>query len=143
AYLLAQDSSRIGVQVTPFSITGNVPPEEAQLLNNALESELARFERLKVFGVSDLQVLLNEAKQRKQLGCEAEAERCLLEIAGALGASWIASGTIGSLGTAHVLTLRLRDMRRQLLLGTLTASTGSDPAALFSTLHQMVVSLVT
>ena len=133
---------RIAVQVMPLSVTSGLPPDEGTLLTNALESELAQYGALRVFGASDVKQLLSEAKSRQQLGCDLAAEQCLIEVAGAIGANWLATGSVGKLEGATVVTLRLRDLKRHALLADLTATSAADSAALFETIHLLVQQLI-
>ncbi len=134
--------TRTSVQVSPFTATASVPQEEAALLTNALESELAQYQGLRVFGAGDLRQMLAEARNRQQLGCDLAAESCLIEVAGALGASWLATGSVGKLEGALVLTLRLRDLKKHSLLADLTATSPAESSAVLETLHRTVLQLV-
>ncbi len=63
-----------------------------------------------VLGQAELNSMLALEKQRDMLGCSSDLS-CLAEIGGALGADHLAIGSVGRLGSVHLLTLKLVDTR--------------------------------
>ncbi len=63
-----------------------------------LATELQRLERFEVLTSGDVAQLLGLERQRQLLGCDEAAGSCLAELSNALGAPWLATGSLS--GTA-------------------------------------------
>jgi hypothetical protein len=63
-----------------------------------------------VIGRADIQTLLDLEAKKEALGCKAD-EECIVAIAGALGADYVASADIGWLGPATLLAFRVVDVK--------------------------------
>lgn len=74
-------------------------------------TELGRTERVEAMGASDVQAVLGLERQKQVLGCTEASSSCLAEISSALGAPWLVSGTLGQLGKAMRLDLKLIRVR--------------------------------
>ncbi len=135
-------TGRIGVQVLSLSPEVGVDPNSARLMTDFLVSELSKHPQLQVFGQSDLQGLLAAARQQKQLECNTDADSCLAEVAGAMGARWLIGGSIGVLGTKLLITLRLTDTRRHQMLAHVTEETGAGTTEMLSTIQDLVERLL-
>lgn len=85
-----------------------VPTDQLETLSEELRAELARFDELSVISKRDIVQMLG-VEQEKQLlgGCTDDS--CMTELAGALGAAKIVSGTIGSAGEQLLVQLQLID----------------------------------
>ncbi|MHB1843949.1 MAG: hypothetical protein ACYCWW_03815 [Deltaproteobacteria bacterium] len=124
-------AGRIGVQVLQLTPEVGVDPESARLLTDFLVSELSAHKNLLVFGEGDLQTLLKEARERRELECNTDADSCLAEIAGAMGAAWLIGGSVGRLGDQLIVSLRLTDThKRRMLAHASEAASGGTQALL-------------
>lgn len=61
-----------------------------------------------MISTKEVQSLLGLERQKQMLGC-GEQGSCLAELAGALGAKLVLSGTVGRLGEVYQLTLQMLD----------------------------------
>lgn len=75
-------------------------------INEQVMTDLGREERLDVLGTSDVQELIGLERQRQLLGC-SDNSSCTVEISAALGSPWLVSGSLGKLGKAMRLDLKL------------------------------------
>jgi hypothetical protein len=74
-----------------------------------LATSWSRFEGLNVLTSKDLAQAMDVEAQKKALGCDDSG--CLAEIAGALGADYVALGSVGILGQVNVFNLSLYDAK--------------------------------
>lgn len=81
----------------------------ARLLDEVLLTELSRRTSHEVIGGSDLQRLLALTATKQKFGCEADD--CLAEIGGALGAELLAAPSLGRVGTSFVVNLKVIDVK--------------------------------
>ncbi len=79
----------------------------ARTLGNLVTVELTKDRRLDVITQIDIKRLAELDSDRQALDCNAES--CLAELAGAIGAQYVVYGELGLLGSAHVLNLSLFD----------------------------------
>lgn len=89
--------------------TSNVGAEEAALLQQIVTQSLGRLARFEVSSAGDLRNLSDVESKRMLSGCDDQSASCLAELAGALGARYIVTGSAGRLGTLTVVTLSLVD----------------------------------
>lgn len=75
-------------------------------INEQVMTDLGREERLDVLGTSDVQDLIGLERQKQLLGC-SDNSSCMMEISSALGSPWLVSGSLGKLGKAMRLDLKL------------------------------------
>ncbi len=86
-----------------------VEPGIAQSLTQLLSLELKRFEGLGVISRDEIQTMLRFESEKQILQCSSDTS-CLVEIGGALGVDYLVSGSIGKLGDALVINLKLMDI---------------------------------
>ena len=135
-------TGRIGVQVLALSGEAGVDPASARLLTDFLVSELSSRPQLQVFGQSDLESLLKVAREQKNLECNTDADACLAEVAGAMGAQWLVGGTVGLLGDRLVVSIRLTDTRHHQMLGHVSEETRGGTDELLSAIKTLVPRLL-
>jgi TolB-like protein len=135
-------SGRIGVQVLALQPESNVPRESTKLLTDFLVSELSRRPELQVFGQSDLETLLQAAKQDRKLECNSDADACLAEVAGAMGAQWLIGGNVGVLGDRLLINVRLTDTRHHQMLAHVSEETSGGTEDLLDAIKKLVPRLV-
>lgn len=95
--------------VIDIATADGVARKMAAQVFEALLTEASRVEGLQVVGQSDLSLLLGMERQRQLLGCADEATACATELAGALDARWVLTGSLGRLGKRYRLDLKLVD----------------------------------
>lgn len=86
--------------------------EDATALSEFLQSQLVARDVYSVTGASDLTAMLGAERQRALLGCGETASSCMAEIAGALDADRLLTGSLSRLGDTWVLTISLNDLRK-------------------------------
>jgi TolB-like protein len=77
---------------------GGLEPAMADALTDAIAAEVSRAGLFDVTSQKDMQTVLGLERQRQLLGCSDEAASCLTELAGALGARFVLSGSVARLG---------------------------------------------
>ena len=85
---------------------------DAQLgksLTQLLSLELKKFEGLSVISRDEVQTMLRFEADKQMLQCTSDTS-CLVEIGGALGVDYLVSGSVGKLGDAFVVILKLMDI---------------------------------
>ena len=115
----APDAEKPRLVVLGLSPAGGVEPEIAQSLTEAVTAEIAARGLFQVISASEVQTLLGFERQKQLLGCSEEGE-CLTELAGALGARFVLSGSIARLGSTYQLNLQTLDSSRAAPLGRAT-----------------------
>ncbi|MDP3503351.1 MAG: hypothetical protein Q8S33_23655 [Myxococcales bacterium] len=83
-----------------------VSPEKAQFFALHLSSAL-RDRGLSVISSQDIATLLGVERQKQLLGCAEDSSSCMVELAGALGAQLVLSGSIAKLETTYQVNLRV------------------------------------
>jgi len=78
-------------------------------LTQLLSLELKRFEGLGVISRDEIQAMLRFESDKQVLSCSDDVS-CLIEIGGALGVDFLVAGSVGRLGEAWVLVLKLMDI---------------------------------
>jgi TolB-like protein len=68
--------------------------QQAAAASELLLTELGKDGRYEVLGTSELQTLLGVERQKQLLGCNDEANSCMTELSGALGAPYVLSGAL-------------------------------------------------
>ncbi|MDP1917049.1 MAG: hypothetical protein Q8L14_12420 [Myxococcales bacterium] len=83
-----------------------VSPEKAQFFALHLSSAL-RDRGLSVISSQDIATLLGVERQKQLLGCGEDSSNCMVELASALGAQLVLSGSIAKLETTYRVNLRV------------------------------------
>jgi TolB-like protein len=103
--------------VLDLAVAGGVEPQMASALTEAVAAEVASKGYFEVMASKDVQTMLGLERQRQMLGCSDEAGSCLTELAGALGARFVLSGTVAKLGEAFQFSLQTLDSRKAQPIG--------------------------
>lgn len=104
------------VVVNRLTTEGGVPDRVAHFTARALVQELRKLERIQVTSAEEIDELLSFEEQKRLAGCSEEV--CLTEIANALGAEQIVTGTLVATANSHVLRLARIDVTRARTLGS-------------------------
>ncbi|MBI5529620.1 MAG: hypothetical protein HY897_25110 [Deltaproteobacteria bacterium] len=97
----------------PTLIVFDLVPEKgvergaANLLTEIVINEVSRLGRYTVIGQKDLDKMLTWEQNKQLKGCNDTS--CLIQIAGAMGASFYMEGSLGVMGDQFVVTLKLMD----------------------------------
>lgn len=83
---------------------------DATVLTGVVATAAARDPRVDVLTADDIRTAADLDATRQTLGCSDDTS-CLLELANALGAQLIVSGTLGALGSSQVLQLTILDVQ--------------------------------
>ena len=134
---------KLSVAVFPLEAKG-IPAPIAELTTEQVVMEMRQckvFDR--VASPSEVAVLLPPAQQRELVSCAND--RCAVvdrEIAGALGVTHLAVGSVGRLGSKLVVTLKILELSTALEVGTvMETAAGGDDDALLGTARWAVVRL--
>jgi hypothetical protein len=111
-------------------------PADARLLTGVVATAAAREPRLDVLTAEDIRTTADLEASKQMLGCEANTS-CLLEMANALGAQFIITGTVGTLGRDQVLQLTILDVEAGRAVGRDTLQ-GADVGILATAARQAV-----
>jgi hypothetical protein len=95
--------------VVPTVTTYGVNGEIAQVVTELILEALLNRHGVRALGPSDMRDMLDAEQQKMMLGCDKES--CMAEIAGAMGAERLIAGSVGMLGSLHVVTLKLVDTK--------------------------------
>lgn len=121
------------VAVLELSAAG-VDPATVQTLGEFVSTEIQKL-GFAVTTTSEVVTLLGYEKQKQMLGCGDSS--CFAEIAGALGADLVATGSIGKVGDTYALTLKAMDARTGTVIGR-ASETAPKLDALFEAIRASV-----
>lgn len=112
--------AKVKLLVTALTPAGGISPEVAGAITEAITTEVGRRGFFDPLSARDVATITGAERQRQMLGCSEGSESCLSELAGALGARFVLSGTLAKLGAAYQLTLQTLDTARAQPLGRAT-----------------------
>ncbi len=101
-----------------------VDPSSIKALDNLLVLHLRAVDKLEVVAQADIVAILGADQQRLLVDCDAES--CIAEIGGALGAPWMVIGSVDLLGGATLLNLKLLDTREGKIQQQVNRNLGKD-----------------
>ncbi len=85
----------------------NIDERVAAFYSEFFAQELAQKTGYRVFTQGEVAALLGLERQRQLLGCSEDASSCMSELAGALGADGLITGSIARLGSGFAVTLNV------------------------------------
>lgn len=120
----------IKVVVLKLSGKGGIEPASVDILTDALVGELRKHPGFSVVSPSEIVTLIGFEREKQLLGCSDSG--CLAEIAGAMGADRLVSGSIGRLGSSTVVSITALDARKAQAVSNVyeTLPKGDDEALL-------------
>lgn len=107
-FALGADPVKPGVAVVGINAVQEVDRARAELLSEAMVTEAARSGAFSISSMSEIRAALGAERQRQLLGCN-ETSSCISELGGALGARYLLTGTLGTLGKTVRFDVRLVD----------------------------------
>ncbi len=78
-----------------------------RLLNELLLTEFSQSKEYKVIGASDIAAMLQQETQKQLMGCSDNS--CFAEIAGAMGAEFVAHSNLGRVGGYYLINVKILD----------------------------------
>jgi hypothetical protein len=116
ATLAAAGGEKPKLIVLNFTAAGGVETEVAGALSEAVTAEVASRGFFAVLSSREVQTMVGLERQKQMMGC-AEESTCLTELAGAMGARFVISGTVAKLGDAYQLSLQTLDTAKAQPIG--------------------------
>ncbi|MCB9789004.1 MAG: hypothetical protein H6744_20185 [Deltaproteobacteria bacterium] len=111
-----------GTKVAVIDLASHgVAPQLGENLTQLLSLELKKSEGLSVISRDEIQTLLRFEAEKQILKCTSDTS-CLVEIGGALGVDYLVSGSVGLLGDAFVITLKLMDVHEAVVVSRASES---------------------
>ena len=109
-----------------FDLTAEngVGPGTANLLTEVVIDRVSKLNRYKVIGQKDIDKMMAWEQNKQFKGCSDT--KCLIQIAGALGADFYIEGSLGAMGKMYIITLKLIDAYSVSVLARDTIRVGRD-----------------
>lgn len=107
-FLILLSATDASMAVLPLQAR-RVEPEIAAILDDLLITELTLKHGAQVIGSGDIEAMLNLEEQKDTLGCDEVT--CAAQIAGALGAGYLVTGSLSRLGDSLIVQLSLIDSK--------------------------------
>ncbi len=101
--------------VQEFTVRG-VDAATAEAIIDGVGPEVDRRGYFRTLTAKDVQTMLGIERQKQLLGCAPEASTCLTELAGALGAPYVLSGTISQIGPSLQLSMQMLDVSKSVVV---------------------------
>jgi hypothetical protein len=93
----------------------------ARTLTNLVAEAVTHEPDVAVTSGQDLQALLDQSATKQAFGCDDKLDECVAQLAGALDADLVISGTIGRLDDVIIVSLTAYDARAQAAVARVTA----------------------
>jgi hypothetical protein len=97
--------------VQDFTLRG-VDAATAEAIAEGVGPEIDRRGYFKTLTQKDIQTILGLERQKALLGCSTDGSACLTELAGALGAPYVLSGSISQIGPNLQLSMQMLDVAK-------------------------------
>lgn len=139
-----EKAAKVKVLVLSLKATQGLDETTAQLLDDLVTVELARYPDFDVISDADVRQLVELEAERAAVGCEMDSS-CLAEIAGAMGAQYVVSGRIGTIGSRISLTFSLYDSTKATSVGRVNLSDDKIDAiadGIPAAIHELVAGLL-
>lgn len=113
----AGPAERSKLAVLALTSAGEVDPGVARSLTDLVTAEVAARGYFDPISSSEIETMLGAERQRQLMGCGEDASSCLAELAGALGAPFMMSGSMAKVGGVFQLNIQVVDTRNAKVLG--------------------------
>lgn len=115
------EPTKAGLIVLDLAAGGGVDAVVAQSLSEAVAVEASKAGYFQVTAQKEVNTLIGIERQKQLMGCSEGATSCLTELAGALGARFVLSGSVTKLGgETFQLNLQTQDTAKATTLGRAT-----------------------
>lgn len=108
----APQPARPRLAVLALKSVGDVNPGFAEAMTEAISAEIGARQFFDPISSAEITTLLGMERQKQLLGCGEEAASCMTEIAAALGAPYVLSGSLTRLEGIFQLNLQVLDSQR-------------------------------
>jgi TolB-like protein len=106
------------------------------LLTELIIDKVSKLNRYTVMGQKDLEKMVFWEQNKQLQGCTDSS--CLVQIAGAMGASFYIEGSAGSVGSQYIITLKLIDAHKVEVVSRSTTRVKKDDDVMVETVVRMV-----
>lgn len=96
---------------------GGIDPDVVSAFTESVTAEVAARGIFDVVSTQEVQTVVGVERQRQLMGCSDDAQSCLAELAGALGAEFVLSGSLARIGESYQLSLQTLDSRKAQPIG--------------------------
>lgn len=114
-----------------------VTESAARLLNELILGEYAAVGRYRVTGGSDLAAMITTEQQKQMVGCSQD-DSCLVEIAGALDADFLAVTAVGVIGNQYLVNAKIIDVKGARVQARVTRKAEADESELIAAVERAV-----
>jgi len=115
--LCAAPADKPKLVVTDLTVAGGLDASLGSALSEAVAQEISSRGVFTVVSSHEMTQLLGLERQKQLMGCDEDSASCVGEIAGALNARFVLTGTIAKLGQAYQLTLQMTDNEKARSVG--------------------------
>lgn len=115
--LSAAPAEKSKLAVLSLTSAGEVDPAVARSLTDLVTAEVAARGYFDPISSSEIETMIGAERQRQLLGCGEDSTSCLTELAGALGAGFMLTGSLAKVGDVFQLNLQVVDTRNARTLG--------------------------
>ena len=101
------------IVVYDLIVKGNaITNEQADVLSNRVRSTISKTGKYLLVSPKEIQKFVGEYLRQKEFSEDAmcDEDSCMVEVAGALGAEKVISGTIAKIGNTYTLDINMKDM---------------------------------
>jgi TolB-like protein len=117
ALLTAAPAEKSKLAVLALTSAGEVDPSIARSLTDLVTAEVDARGYFDPISSNEIETMLGAERQRQLLGCGEDSSSCLAELAGALGAGFMLTGSLAKVGGVYQLNLQVVDTRNARTLG--------------------------
>ena len=103
--------------VLSLTSAGEVDPAVARSLTELVTAEVAARGYFNPISASEIETMLGAERQRQLMGCGEDSNSCLTELAGALGAGFMMTGSLARVGGVFQINLQVVDTVNAKTLG--------------------------
>lgn len=103
--VLVLSATSMKVSAPPWKLTG-LEASEGSIYQSRFLTLLGEKTGLEIITAEDMEAVLGLERQRQMLGCDDGSSNCTAELAAALGADALLTGSVAKVGTSYVITLR-------------------------------------
>ncbi len=118
--LVSAAPAKAKVAVTSLASAGDVDAKVAAAMTEAVTAEIDARGYYEAISSGEIATLLGVERQKQLLGCGEDSTSCVTEIASALGAPFVMSGSLTKLEGIFQLNLQLIDSQRSRTVGRST-----------------------
>ena len=103
--VLVLSATSMKVSAPPWKLTG-IEASEGSIYQSRFLTLLGEKTGLEIITAEDMEAVLGIERQRQLLGCDDGSSNCTAELAAALGADALLTGSVAKVGASYVITLR-------------------------------------